>query len=124
MKKFILALSLGIMMTPAACAQESSEGEDETLNAAAFNGFEFRSIGPALTSGRIGDIAVHRFRASGTFLSGMPGGPKTPMPDTTLRAAVFESEAGNVFVRFVAPTGLSMAHAAGFDAMVDSVTRR
>ena len=77
-----------------------------------------------LTRDTVGDIAVHRFRASGTFLSGMPGGPKTPMPDTTLRAAVFESEAGNVFVRFVAPTGLSMAHAAGFDAMVDSVTRR
>src|SRR5688572_33049673 len=27
--------------------------------AAAYNGLRFRSIGPALTSGRVGDIAVH-----------------------------------------------------------------
>ncbi|MEQ9643585.1 MAG: hypothetical protein RIM84_26440 [Alphaproteobacteria bacterium] len=77
-----------------------------------------------VTRGTVGDLVVHRFRATGTFLSGRPGGPKTAMPDTTLRAAVFEGRDGNVFVRFVAPTGLSKAHADGFDQMVDSVTPR
>ncbi len=58
MRKFILALSLGVLMTPAACAQPADESEDETMSAATFAGFEFRSIGPALMSGRISDIEI------------------------------------------------------------------
>lgn len=82
------------------------------------------SLDAEVTRDKVNDIVVHRFRASGTYLSGMPGGLRTPTPLTTLRAAVFEGAAGNVFVRFVAPTGLSKAHAAGFAAMVASVRPR
>ncbi|MBL8998801.1 MAG: hypothetical protein JNL44_15920, partial [Gemmatimonadetes bacterium] len=41
---------------PAAAASDSAAGG---IPAAALGGFRFRSVGPAFTSGRIADIAVH-----------------------------------------------------------------
>src|SRR5262252_6001382 len=34
-------------------------------------------------------------QAEGTYLSGMPGGPKTPQPNSMLLGAVLESDSGN-----------------------------
>ena len=44
--------------TPAA-RRDSTPADSARGGGAAYNGLRFRSIGPALTSGRIGDIAVH-----------------------------------------------------------------
>ena len=37
----------------------TQEAEDDQFSSATFAGLRFRSVGPALTSGRVADIAVH-----------------------------------------------------------------
>ncbi|HEY0591320.1 MAG TPA: glycosyl hydrolase [Thermoanaerobaculia bacterium] len=53
-------LALAIAASPLAAQKKSDEKREEKggMKASTFSGLEFRSIGPALTSGRIGDIAV------------------------------------------------------------------
>ncbi|MGA0173878.1 MAG: hypothetical protein ACO3NL_09580 [Phycisphaerales bacterium] len=41
---------------------EAAEAETPVMNAAAFGGLKLRSLGPALMSGRIGDLAVNPSR--------------------------------------------------------------
>jgi hypothetical protein len=57
-------------------------------------------------------------RVEGTYLSGMPGGPKTPQPNSTLIGAILESEQGNVFVRLTGPAPLARAADESFRKMV------
>ena len=66
---------------------------------------------------------VRYFCGSGTFLSGMPGGPKTPLPGITLLGAILESVKGNIYVRLVALTALADAQQAAFKRMVESGLR-
>ena len=40
-------------------ANESAKKDESVLNARLVSGMKFRSIGPAITSGRIADIAVN-----------------------------------------------------------------
>ena len=56
-----IALSALVLLAVAATAPApAAAAEDETpLNESTFSGLRFRALGPALTSGRIGDIAVH-----------------------------------------------------------------
>ena len=42
----------------------------------------------------------------GTFNSGMPGGPTTPMKDYALLGAIIEHSGGNVFVKMTGPTAV------------------
>lgn len=51
-------------------------------------------------AGRTGITIV---RAAGNFLSGMPGGPTTPMPGYALLGAILESPEGDVFVKMTGP---------------------
>lgn len=69
---------------------------------------------------QIGGTRVHLFKARGTYLSGMPGGPRTPTPATTLLAGALESPRGNVFVRLPAPNALADAVESQFRAVLDS----
>jgi hypothetical protein len=50
----------------------------------------------------------------------MPGGPKTPQPDTMLIGAILESEQGNVFVRLTGPLNLAKSSQGAFRKMVES----
>ena len=50
-----------------------------------------------------GETKVTFVTAAGTFQSGMPGGPTTPLADYGLHGAILESEGGDVFVKM---TGL------------------
>jgi hypothetical protein len=59
-------------------------------------------------------------RAVGTYQSGMPGGPKTPLTDHMLLGAIVDSSAGSVFVRFTAPKDLGKASEAAFRKMIES----
>ncbi|MCL7972233.1 MAG: glycosyl hydrolase [marine benthic group bacterium] len=59
-----LLLSLLLLVPTALPAQDSGDeengvGDRPALDASLLAGLEFRAIGPALTSGRIGDLAVH-----------------------------------------------------------------
>ncbi|NND72573.1 MAG: glycosyl hydrolase [Rhodothermales bacterium] len=55
MKHFLILITLGLLLSPIAYGQDDSD-EDSDLNLKAF---AMRNIGPAFTSGRIADIAIH-----------------------------------------------------------------
>lgn len=64
MKKVIsLFLLLGVLSSGFAFAQKGKKNEEkedkDPMNSGTFSGMKFRSVGPALTSGRIADFAVH-----------------------------------------------------------------
>ena len=50
--------SLFVVAVGAACAVGGVSGQGDRLTADTFKDFEFRSIGPGLTSGRIADVAI------------------------------------------------------------------
>jgi hypothetical protein len=75
-------------------------------------------LGAKVSVEEIAGRRLHLFRASGTFLSGMPGGAQTPVPGQTLLGAVLESQGGNVFVRCVAADKLARASEPAFVQMV------
>jgi len=68
----------------------------------------------------IGKHKVTYVQAEGTYLSGMPGGPQTPMPGYALAGAIIESDQGNVFVRMTGPKELVTNSLAEFKKMVQS----
>jgi hypothetical protein len=58
-------------------------------------------------------------RAVGTYQSGMPGGPRTPLADHMMLGAILDSAEGSVFVRFTAPKALGAESEAAFRKMVE-----
>jgi hypothetical protein len=60
-------------------------------------------------------------QAEGTYLSGMPGGPKTAQKNTMLSGAILESEKGNVFIRTTGPVALVKSSQASFRKMIEGV---
>ena len=68
----------------------------------------------------IGKHKVTYVQAEGTYLSGMPGGPQTPMPGYALAGAIIESDQGNVFVRMTGPKELVASSLAEFKKLVQS----
>jgi hypothetical protein len=68
----------------------------------------------------VGKTKVTYVQAEGTYKSGMPGGPLTPMPDYGLVGAIIESADGNVFVRMTGPKALTKASTPDFKKMVES----
>ena len=59
-------------------------------------------------------------QAEGTYKSGMPGGPQTPMPDYALSGAIIEVADGNIFVKMTGPKMLVKSSLAEFKKMVES----
>lgn len=62
-------------------------------------------------------------QAQGTYLSGMPGGPKKAQPNTALLGAIIESGEGNIFIRLTAPVALATESKAAFRAMVEGALK-
>lgn len=77
-------------------------------------------IGARVEETKIGKHTVTFVRAEGTYLSGMPGGARTPQPGTVLRGAIIESDAGNVFVKMTGPAALANSAEADFRKMIES----
>ena len=50
-----------------------------------------------------GSVKITFAATEGTFSSGMPGGPTTPMTDYALCGAILESPDGNVFIKMTGP---------------------
>jgi hypothetical protein len=69
---------------------------------------------------KAGSTDVTYVEAEGTYMSGMPGGPRTPQPGSKLLGAILESPNGNVFVRFTGPAALVKAADAEFRKMIES----
>lgn len=63
-------------------------------------------------------------QAEGTYQSGMPGGPKTPQPNTMLMGGIVESDQGNVFIRLTGPVALAKASQSEFRKMVEGALSR
>ena len=68
MKKIRLFILLFIIMAVGVFAQDK-ENKKDSLDAGIFNGLKWRSIGPALTSGRIADFAVNPNNNSEYFVA-------------------------------------------------------
>lgn len=52
---------------------------------------------------QIGAVKITFAMTEGTFSSGMPGGPTTPMTGYALCGAILEGAEGNVFVKMTGP---------------------
>src|SRR5262245_37268724 len=70
-----------------------------------------------------GKRKVTYVQAEGTYLSGMPGGPKTAQPNSMLLGAILESDQGNVFVRLTGPADLTKASRNDFRKMIESAAK-
>ena len=52
----------------------------------------------------VDEVKVTYVRATGTFLSGSPFGPKTPKPGHSLFGAIIEGKQGSIFLKMVGQT--------------------
>ena len=73
--------------------EESSKKDEGPLVAGTFSGLALRGIGPALTSGRIADIAVHPANPAQYFLAVASGGVWKTVNAGTTWTPVFDSQA-------------------------------
>ena len=71
----------------------------------------------------IGKHKVTYVSAEGTYKSGMPGGPQTPMPNYALLGAIIEASEGSVFVKMTGPKELTQSATADFKKMVESALK-
>lgn len=71
-----------------------------------------------------GDTKVSFVTAEGTFQSGMPGGPTTPLADYGLHGAILESKAGDVFVKMTGPAAAVREATAAFEKMIEDAAGR
>ena len=55
----------------------------------------------------------------GTYMSGMPGGARTPQPKSMLEGAIIESKDGNVFVKMTGPAAIVKGAKDAFRKMVE-----
>ena len=67
---------------------------------------------------QIGAVKITFAMTDGTFNSGMPGGPTTPMENYALCGAILETGTGNVFVKMTGPNAVVKASTEAFKKMV------
>ena len=73
---------------------------------------------------RVGNTKVTFVRASGTFSSGMPGGPTTPLKDAAMRGAIHESPAGDDYVKMTGPQVVVKLAEPAFEKMIGEAASR
>lgn len=73
---------------------------------------------------QIGQTKVTFVEATGTFSSGMPGGPTTPMTGYAMRGAILENAEGDVFVKMTGPGVLVTEAAVDFEKMVRAAAEK
>lgn len=70
-----------------------------------------------------GSVKITFAMTEGTFSSGMPGGPTTPMPGYALCGAILESADGSVFVKMTGPDAVVKASTEAFKKMVSDAAK-
>ena len=70
-----------------------------------------------------GPVKITFAMTEGTFSSGMPGGPTTPMPDYGLCGAILESAEGSVFVKMTGPNAVVKTSTEAFKKMVTDAAK-
>jgi hypothetical protein len=78
---------------------------------------------PKVEDSRVGGHTVTYVQVEGTYLSGMPGGPRTPQPDSMLQGAIIESAQGNVFIKMTGPKAVVKSATADFKRMVEGALK-
>jgi len=71
----------------------------------------------------VGKYKVTYVSAEGTYKSGTPGGPQTPMPNYALMGAIIESGAGSVFVKMTGPKELTVSATPDFKKMIEGALK-
>jgi hypothetical protein len=71
-----------------------------------------------------GKTTITFVKAEGTFASGMPGGPTTPMKDFALRGAILESPSGDVYVKMTGPKTIVKEAVPALEKMVRDAASR
>lgn len=72
----------------------------------------------------IGKTKVTYVKTEGTYLSGPPGGAKTPLPNHALLGAIVEGEEGSVFIKLTGPKALAKSAEADFKKMVAGALKK
>lgn len=76
---------------------------------------------PVVENATVNGTKITRVRVEhGTFASGMPGGPTTPMNDYGLYGAILESPQGDVFIKMTGPAEVVSAAAPEFEKLIAS----
>jgi hypothetical protein len=70
-----------------------------------------------------GAVKITFAMAEGTFSSGMPGGPSTPMAGYALCGAILESPSGNLFIKMTGPEAVVKASTEAFKKMVSDAAK-
>ncbi len=80
---------------------------------------QFQNATSDTKSETVGKTPVTFVQAAGTFSSGMPGGPTTPMTGFALRGAILENPAGgDVYIKMTGPEAVVKSAEAAFGQMV------
>jgi hypothetical protein len=80
---------------------------------------QFGNSNTSQSEEKVSTTRVVHVQAHGTFQSGMPGGPTTPLENYALRGAILvDSEKGDVFVKMTGPAAVVESAAPAFDEMV------
>jgi len=66
-------------------------------------------------------LKVTIVRVQGTYASGMPMGPSTPQPGSSLWGAIIAGPGGNVFVKATGPAALIDRSKGDFETLLDSL---
>ena len=75
-------------------------------------------------SEQAGGTTITFVKAEGTFASGMPGGPTTPMKNYAMRGAILESSSGDVYVKMTGPKEVVKGAAPALEKMVRGAAAR
>lgn len=87
-----LTLAVSMLIAVSGFAQKDKEATSDLHKSKTYSGLSFRSIGPALTSGRIADMAVHPTKHQEYYLAVASGGVwKTTNSGTTFEP-IFDGE--------------------------------
>jgi hypothetical protein len=72
---------------------------------------------------QVGPVKITFAMTEGTFSSGMPGGPTTPMEGYGLCGAILESAEGSIFVKMTGPDAIVKASTETFKKMVNDAAK-
>ncbi len=77
---------------------------------------------PIIEKADVKGVKLTRVRMEGTFASGMPGGPTTPLTGYALLGVILESPNGDVFIKMTGPGDVVKSSAQTFEDLVKSAT--
>lgn len=70
-----------------------------------------------------GSVKITYATTEGTFSSGMPGGPTSPMTGYALYGAILESPDGNVFIKMTGPEAVVKSASEAFKKMISEAAK-